>query len=544
MATSGLAVDYGASTIKVASVRSSKNGISLARFGVAETKDGVRGLAGLGIPLGSGVVTGLAGKDMTLRYTQVPPSPDWQLRNLMDLEIQDLQTQSQGALSADYNLLPVADEDAGMDTILLALARDEALERVSGRIEQAGGKVVGHIPNCIALYNAYLRCAAIDDEDAVVCLANIGHETVDIALVRGQDLLVARNMSGGSKVFDDAIAAAFDVSERKAEGLKRELLDVDPQSRGRYASGQAEKVSVAAGGAGSMLVSAIQSSVLFCQSQTKIQGLALDRVLICGGGARLRGLRGMLRESLRCPVDDFDPFEFVDTTSLADDEHEQLDAYRSEAVVALGLALSVCDDELYALQILPEHVKKRQRFLQRTIWNIGAAAIGVGLLSLTAMRASSKQELDEQAATRLTRQATRLRRVHDEADEKIIENASKRGVVAAMATRTRPMTSLLRTLRVVQEVLPPELWIQSVESVSGSNRRSRRTGPAADIKVKGAGMPIGGQSVAVAFREFLRAFQAHALMEGVTVTPNESSIGGKLDFELALAFTRPDPEGD
>ena len=26
---------------------------------------------------------------MTLRYSQVPPTPDWQLRNLMDLEIQD-----------------------------------------------------------------------------------------------------------------------------------------------------------------------------------------------------------------------------------------------------------------------------------------------------------------------------------------------------------------------------------------------------------------------------------------------------------------------
>ena len=38
------------------------------------------------------------------------------------------------------------------------------------------------------------------------------------------------------------------------------------------------------------LVSTIQSSLLFCRNQTKLFDLNVDRVLLCGGGARLKGL--------------------------------------------------------------------------------------------------------------------------------------------------------------------------------------------------------------------------------------------------------------
>src|SRR5690606_29192081 len=158
--------------------------------------------------------------------------------------------------------------------------------------------------------------------------------------------------------------ASFDVSARKAESLKKDLLDLDPASRGRYASGQAEKVTVAAGGAGAMLASAIQSSLAFCRNQTKDPQLALDKVLICGGTSRVRGIKGMLREALRCPVEAFDPFERVDLSALPPDDVESLARHRAEAVAALGLAVGRIDDSLYQLEILPEAVKRRQRFVQ------------------------------------------------------------------------------------------------------------------------------------------------------------------------------------
>ncbi|HLU39141.1 MAG TPA: hypothetical protein VK081_07130, partial [Planctomycetota bacterium] len=105
MAARAVAVDVGSHTVKVLAAKKGKHGLVVTAFAAVPRAEAEAELAGLGIPL-KGVVAGLGGRDMILRYTQVPPSPDWQLKNLMELELQDLQGQSGGELSADYNLLP------------------------------------------------------------------------------------------------------------------------------------------------------------------------------------------------------------------------------------------------------------------------------------------------------------------------------------------------------------------------------------------------------------------------------------------------------
>ncbi len=534
-----VSVDPGSHQWKVLACKDGKGGLALTRFGAVDAAEGARGLASLGVPLG-GAVLGLSGRDMTLRYTQVPPSPDWQLRNLMELEIQDLASQSGGSLSADYNLLPVTGEEVEMDTILLALARDEALDRVADVVRDAQGSVSGHVPNCVALYNAYLRTAQVEDTDEVVCLANLGNETIDVALLRGHELLFARNLTGGCKVLDDAISKAFNVSARKADQLKRDLLDLDPDSRGRYASGQAEKVTVAAGGAASMFVSAIQSSVMFCQSQTKVEGLRLDRVLISGGGANLRGVRGMLREALRCPVERFDPFEAVDLSQLPAEDAEQLAALRSEAAVALGLAITRLDDSVYSLEILPESVKKRQRFLQRTAWNVAAGAIGVALLGFGAVQAKEQLASAEQAERRVSSDRRRIERTHEDADELIAQNRVDQAIADALAARALPLHGLLRTMRAVRDTVPPELWISSIE-VGMAGGRERNAQRKQVIKVKGAVRAIGGADVGAVYEEFNTAFRQHPLIpaNGV-VAETDTGRADETEFTLTIDFL---PEG-
>src|SRR5204862_204951 len=47
-------------------------------------------------------LVGLSGKDLIIRYTQVPPVPDWRLEMLMNFEIQEVSEQSGGDVSAAY----------------------------------------------------------------------------------------------------------------------------------------------------------------------------------------------------------------------------------------------------------------------------------------------------------------------------------------------------------------------------------------------------------------------------------------------------------
>src|SRR5262245_4800184 len=482
MANKATAVDIGSHSAKILVAQAGKHGVKLLRFAGLPRGEGASSLRDGAIPL-AGAVCGLAGRDMTLRYSQVPPTPDWQLRNLMDLEIQDLAQQSGGTLSADYNLLPAQDPEAGVETVLLALAKDEAIDRMQGEVAAAGGSVAAFVPNCTALYNAFLKCGPVE-ADAVVCLCNIGHETIDIALVKGTDLLFARNLSGGTKVLDDAIGAAFNVSGRKAEALKRDLLDLDPASRGRYASGQAEKVTMAAAGAATSITAAIQSSLSFCKAQTKIADLRLDKVLVSGGGARLRGLRGLLRETLRCPVELFDPFANLDLSALPPADAEQLQAMRHEAVVALGLAVGRTDDTLYSLEILPESVRRRQRFQQRTVWNIAAGALLVGLLGLQSSRGSDAYAAAESEAQLLRGQIARKNAIHNEAEAKIAANKVERALVEHLRAQALPFHGLLRVQRAIAQHLPPQLWIDKIELAAGSAMTAQKN-PSVKIAVFG-----------------------------------------------------------
>lgn len=527
MAGKSIAVDPGSHTIKILGLKDTKHGLELTSFAAVSTKQGAQGLADTRIPL-SGAVAGVAGRDMTLRYTQVPPAPDWQLRNLMELEISDLSSQSGDELSADYNLLPSTDEEADSDTILMALARNEALEKVTELIGSAGGSVVAHVPNCIAIYNAYLRTHPTD-EDQVVCIANIGHETIDIALAKGQDLLFARNLSGGGKVLDDAIAAAFNVSSRKASTLKVELLDLDPASRGKFASGQAEKVTMAAGGSSTMLVSAIQSSLAFCKQQTGQPDLSLDLVLLCGGSARLRGIRGLLREALRCPVDLFDPFVGVDCTGLDPDEMAELDANRSEAVVALGLAAGALDSSLYSLEILPEAVKRRQRFVQRTIFNIAAGLVLAALLGFMGYTADGEMAAATRGKRRSHALLNRVKGINTQTAKIIDENRLSQELVDILVSRSLPLDGTLRVMRALQS-LPEDLWITTVEVVDQKGSRGNKSRHKV-LKVKGQGKEVSGPTIESIFRKFAAGLKARKDL-GEVKTPSTPLASGTLEFEL------------
>jgi type IV pilus assembly protein PilM len=536
MANKATAVDIGTHSSKVLVAQTGKHGVKILRFaGLPRGEGQAIPLGQAGVPL-AGCVVGLAGRDMTLRYSQVPPTPDWQLRNLMDLEIQDLAQQSGGTLSADYNLLPAQDLEAGVETVLLALAKDEALERLQGAVTGSGGSVAAFVPNCTALYNAYLKCGPVE-ADAVVCLANIGQETIDIALVKGTDLLFARNLSGGTKVLDDAIASAFNVGARKAEALKKDLLDLDPQSRGRYASGQAEKVTMAAGGAAGSLTAAIQSSLAFCKAQTKIADLRLDKVLLCGGGARLRGLRGLLRETLRSPVELFDPFANLDLSSLPPEDAEQLQAMRHEAVVALGLAVGRLDDTLYSLEILPEAVRRRQRFQQRTVWNLLAAAILVGVLGLQVSRARADLAEAEAAKSSLDRRISVANSVHAEATSVIEANKVERALVEHLAAQALPLHGLLRTQRAAAAHLPPQLWIRKIEVAGGGGSSSvQKRRP--QVVVDGSGKELNGVEVGRVLGEFVTRFKADPLMAGAQAAmKSPAPVDNTLPFQITVEFT-------
>ncbi len=526
-------IDTGSRTIKA--VRGYAKGNTFVMTGFAAqasaSTEVEQAWTGLDLPFkATDARVGLTGRDVNVRYVRVPRVPDWQLRKLMRFEVAEIGDQSGTGVASDFNLLPELPEIEGEDVVLLAMARESLLEAHAAGLAAAGGALDAFTPNAIALYNAFLRFGVVQDE--VVLLANVGWDNTDVVIVRGPDLIFARNLTGGSRLFDDAIAQRLNVSPTKACELKEKHVDLSPGARfGETMAEHASRASLAAAG---QLLSLLQSTVLFCKSQVKITGLKLDRVLLCGGGAALRGLPKYLAAGLSVPVELFDPFRVVDTSKLAPEVRDELEQNRLGAVVALGLAATAADPEAYSIEILPASLRKRREFLGGTLWLIAAAVLAVGYLGWDAWRTKSALDDARTRATALEQQYRKASATHRKAEELVAENTRLAALAAELQATKGSGEQIARTLDWLRADLPSEFWVTQLTSDFRSDN---------DLGVaRGAERPIvsvvgkareGTNSLAQLYEGFLQKLRAR-LPAGLVPKEKLAPNGARFTLDLTL----------
>lgn len=403
---------------------------------------------------------GVTGRDVNVRYTRVPQVPDWQLRNLMRFEVSEIGGQSGTEVASDFNLLPQLPEVEGEDVVLLAMARETLLEEHQAGLASVGGTLECFSPTAVALYNAWLRYGVVQDD--TVLLANVGHDNVDVVIARGPDLLFARNLTGGSRLFDDAIAQRFQCSPEQAEKVKMEMASL--RSGASHPTPNHEKASRAILGAAGQLLSLLQSAVLFCKSQVKLSGLKVDRVLLCGGGAALDGLPQYLSAGMHVPVELFDPFRVVDTSALDPATAELLDEYKLEAVTALGLATMASDPEAYSLEILPAKVARARAFWGGTVWLIGAAVLAVAYLGFKVVHYTTELDHVYGENTVLETRLSRETRIDNGTRRLIEQNGELRGYVDELLATAGAGEQTARVIDALDGALPGTFWVAQLSS--------------------------------------------------------------------------------
>ncbi|MEZ5989970.1 MAG: pilus assembly protein PilM [Planctomycetota bacterium] len=445
----------------------------------------------------------------------------------------------------------------GEDTILLALAKEEALDQLGRKVEARGSSVAAYTPNAIAVFNACLMAGPALDADETTMLAWVGDSTLDLALVRGQTLLFARNVSGGLAILDAAIAQTFNVRDERARRIRNELLDLDPASRGRYGSTQEEKVAHAVQGVSGQLQAALRSTVAFCQAQTNIQDLQLGRILLCGPGAKVRGMAAFLGSGLRCPVDVWDPVGNLDLSALDATQAGALTKDGPECVVALGLAMGPCYDELYSIEVLPESVAKKRRFLQRTVWNVAAAVLAVAWLGWSFQHSSTEYERLESKASTLKTQASRAKSIDSECSKLIEENQVMEQRIAKLEELAVPHHGSARLMRALRATLPEEFWLKKFETTVGAppdpsqqpkgtgNTRFRKGMTRPLLVFEGLGLPILGRDIQ---REVYPTFKA-AFDQYVPFHAPQPQQGTPFRFRETVDFlwvdmTKPAPKDE
>lgn len=458
---------------------------------------------------------GISGRDVNVRYSRVPEVPDWQLRNLMGFEVQEIGDQSGAEVASDFNLLPRPPEVAGEDVVLLAMSRESLLDEHIDGLQAAGGTIDAFSPNSVALYNAFVRYGVVQDD--TVLIASIGAESTDVVITRGADLLFARNLSGGAKLFDDALAQRLGMGAAEAEAVKIDHVDLTPGAR--HGTAEGEKATRSVLGAAGQITSLLQSTVMFCKSQVKLSGLKLDRVLVCGGGAAVQGLPEYLSAGMGVPVERFDAFRVVDTSGLSPEEADLLSEHELESVVALGLATMASDDDAYGLELLPEAVAKKRAFMGGTIWLIAAAVLGLAFLGYKVSAKSAKLDAIEKRAKSFASVAARAERVHEQTKDLVEENEILSSRVTELAAVAGAGEQVARVFDALDDNLPRDFWVTRVTSevAVDEDLGIERGAEKPLLTVNGSARP-GTQSPTSQFQTFAAALEED--LDGVALNPS------------------------
>ncbi|MFT5284656.1 MAG: Tfp pilus assembly PilM family ATPase [Planctomycetota bacterium] len=485
---------------------------------------------------------GLSGREVNMRYTQVPRLPDWQLRKLMRFEVEEIGGQASAEMASDFNVLPELPEIEGEDVVLLAMARESMLAQQDEGLSAVGGKLAHFTPNAVALYNAWLHYGVVLDDTVLV--ANIGHENIDVVIVRGTDLLFARNLSGGSRLFDDALVDRFDVSLDRAEKIKLEIGSLTEEAL--RAGGTREKAAQALQSAGGQLVSLLQSAVLFCKTQIKLSGLSVDRVMLCGGGAALEGLDRYLSQAMKVPVETFDPFRVVDTSALSGEALDLLDEFQMESVIALGLAASATHAEAYGIEILPARIQKSRTFWQKTVLVIAASVLCMAYLGVRAAQERSALENTEAEVSQLQARYNRARRADQDARDLIAENEELRTLVSELWLTAGSGEQMVRAIEVLENKLPPDFWLVELSSRFASDKALgiERGDDRPVLHIEGR-VREGTMAPSALFESFLA--ELRDALPGLRVLPSLSPAGDRFTIDLCqfieAAEVIPTPEG-
>jgi len=204
-------------------------------------------------------------------------------------------------------VLPIYNHLDHTDVLIAALPKNTVDPYVSCLAK------AGLIPQFLEIESLAISRALIKNEasNSPVLLVDFGATRTSLIMFSGHSLRFTSSIPISSQKFTEAISQTLKVSFKKAEELKLEqgLLKDNPPAGGK----EGEKVFEALIPAFTDLTEQIKKHLSFYQTHSSHEHLppgskGVEKILLCGGGANLKGLCDFLSLELKTPVEVGNPW--------------------------------------------------------------------------------------------------------------------------------------------------------------------------------------------------------------------------------------------
>jgi type IV pilus assembly protein PilM len=370
-ATKTLGVDLGTHSIKVAEIAETRRGVELGLVGIAPTPPGAVSEAGISdvkavadalraLLDATGIATvdavsALSGPSVLVRQIKMARMPEnvlrksivWEAKKYITFPIEDSVVECQ-VLPDDEDTLP------SEMNVMLAAAPRGLVDGYVNALQEAGLEPIALEIGSFAVMRALIDTAPDPSYlEQTIGIIDSGAAYTDVNIVKKGRSVFTRTIGVAGNALTNAIMNALDCPPEEAERVKM-TTDVTQATADRTLL-RTDKVAGALVPLLEEVVKEVRRSINFYQSQF-VEGSPdgiVDRLIVTGGTAKLKGFTDYLQSILEIPVELSDVFHdrFV---NLDPARAELLSADAASTVRAVGLALREIVAQRYAGQMARE----------------------------------------------------------------------------------------------------------------------------------------------------------------------------------------------
>ncbi len=303
------------------------------------------------------VISGLLGQDVFIRMVKLPKSvlEKMQKEQIIGMLKNEIEAEIPFPLeeaTVDFFYHGEVEEERTLKyKITVVVVPQRIIQENLEIIQKAGLQHVIIDTATFALCRAYRRLVKEEDLVKTVALLEVSANTTELNVIQENKLQLTRTINLGGYGFTKAISEALDISFEEAEKKKKEedvLETISPQL---------EK-----------LTEELRSSFKYYQLQMHQQ---VEKVILCGGGAKLKNIGEFLSQKLSLPVECLNPLENIQYDSNLFSS-ELLNDLSPSLGVCIGLALRNVKEEK-AINFLPFELWERPFFIKRPFLSEGIA---------------------------------------------------------------------------------------------------------------------------------------------------------------------------
>lgn len=337
-------LDVGSSSVKVVELEGKLDSLSLVGLGyeslpddtivegqimelnaLSETIDNVCRSYQVSAPQ---VVTSVSGNAVIIKNITIPAMSREELEESIEWHAEEHIPFDLSEVNLDYH---IATETEDTTQVMVAACKRERIDSLRQAIQLSGRQTVAIDVDTFALQNCYeLNYQPAEDE--LVALVNIGASTMNVNIVRGSESVFTRDIALGGTQFTDVLQRNLGLSYQEAEAIKRGTMELELPVESDDLDFQH-----LIGGVLDTVALEIQRTFDFYRTTSDDQEFRIERMLVSGGGSKLRGLTEELSARLNVEVEVLNPFRSIKVDSRRFDS-DYLNEIMPEMAVAVGLA--------------------------------------------------------------------------------------------------------------------------------------------------------------------------------------------------------------